>query len=38
MAWTPDLISLFEELKVTITSSPVLARFDPLRPPFLKID
>ena len=38
MAWTPDLISLFEKLKVTITSSPVLARFDPLTPIFLKTD
>ena len=38
MAWTPALISIFEELKVTITSSPMLARFDPLKPTFLKID
>ena len=38
MDWTPDLISLIEELKNTITSSPVLARFDPLKPIFLKID
>ena len=38
MAWTPALISIFEELKVTITSSPILARFDPLKPTFLKID
>ena len=38
IAWTPDLVSLFEELKVTITSSPGLARFDPLKPTFLKID
>ena len=36
MVWTPDLISLFEELKVTITSSPVLDRFDPLIPTFKK--
>ena len=38
MAWTPDIISLFEELKVTITSSPMLARFDPLKPTFLNTD
>ena len=38
MAWTPDLISLFEELRVTITSSPVLARFNPLKPTFIKTD
>ena len=38
VAWTLDLIQLFEELKVTITSSPVLARFNPEKPTFLKID
>ena len=38
MVGTPDLISLFEELKVTITSSPVLARCDSLKPTFLKTD
>ena len=38
MAWTPDLISLFEELKVIITSYPVLVRFASLKPTFLKID
>ena len=38
MAWTPDLISLFNELKTGITSSPVCARFDPLKPTFLKTD
>ena len=38
MAWTPDIISLFEELEVIITSSPVLTRFDPLKPTFLKTD
>jgi hypothetical protein len=37
-SWTPELISLFEELKVGITSSPVLARFDPNKPTFLKTD
>ena len=38
IVWTPDLISPFEELKVTITSSPVLGRFNPLNPTFLKTD
>ena len=38
MAWTPDLISLFEELKVIITSSPVLVGLALLKPTFLKID
>ena len=38
MVGTPDLISLFEELKVTITSSPVLARCDSPKPTFLKTD
>ena len=38
MAWTPDLISLFEELRVAITSSPVLARFHLLKPTFIKTD
>ena len=38
MAWTPDLISLFEELRVIITSFPVFARFDSLKSTFLKTD
>jgi hypothetical protein len=38
MAWSPSLIELFEELKADITSSPVLARFDPSKPTFLKTD
>ena len=38
MGWTPELIALFAELKVGITSSPVLARFDPEKPTFLKTD
>jgi hypothetical protein len=38
MAWSPSLIALFEELKKDITSSPVLARFDPSQPTFLKTD
>ena len=36
IAWTPDLLSLFEELKGTIISSLVLARFDLENPTFLK--
>ena len=38
MAWTADLIALFNELKKIITSSPVLARFDSSKPTFLKTD
>ena len=38
MAWNPELIKLFEELKVVITSSPVLTRFNSQKPNFLKID
>ena len=38
MAWAPKLITLFEELKIALTSSPVLARFDPDKPTFLKTD
>ena len=37
-AWTKDLKQLFEDLKVCITSSPVLARFDSTKPTFLKTD
>lgn len=36
--WTPQLTSLFEEIKLIITSSPMLARFDPSKPCFLKTD
>ena len=38
MAWTPELIKLFEDMKVSITLSPILARYDPSKPKFLKID
>ena len=38
MAWTPDLISFFEEITLTITSSTVLVRFDSLKFTFLKTD
>ena len=37
-AWTEELKSLFSDLKQCITSSPVLARFDPNKPTFLKTD
>ena len=38
MAWPPDLIKLFEDMKKCITSMPILARFNPTKPVFLKID
>ena len=38
MAWNPQLITLFYELKHGVTSSPVLTRFDPDKPTFLKAD
>ena len=38
LAWTPDLIQLFEDMKHCITSSPILARYDPSKPTFLKSD
>ncbi len=38
MAWSPHLIALFEEVKVILTSSPILARFDKDKPCFLKTD
>ena len=34
--WAPDLTTLYTDLKVNITSSPVLARFDPSKLIFLK--
>ena len=37
-SWTPQLIKLFADLKLCITSSSVLARFDTTRPTFLKTD
>jgi len=36
--WTPELLDLFELLKVAITSSPVLARYNSSLPTFLKTD
>ena len=38
MAWLPDLIQLFEVMKIFITSSPILIRFDPMKPVFIKIE
>ena len=38
MLWSPQLIQLFKDVKVCITSSPVLARYDPDKPTFLKKD
>ena len=37
-AWTDDLITLFNVMKNSITSSLVLARFDPTKLTFLKTD
>ena len=36
MAWSSERITLFGELKVTLISSPVLARFDPEKSTFIK--
>ena len=36
--WTKALIQLFEDLKLCITSLPILARFDSTKPTFLKTD
>ena len=38
MAWSPDLIELFQDIKRMITSLPLLARFNPAKPGFLKTD
>ena len=38
LAWLAELSSLFTDLKKSITSSPVLARFNPLKLTFLKTD
>ena len=37
-AWSEDLKALFEELKDLVTSSPLLIRYDPMKPVFLKTD
>ena len=34
MAWTVDLIKLFDDIEFSITSSPVLSRYDPSKPIF----
>ena len=36
--WTPPLVDLWDELKISITSSPCLARYDSSLPCFLKTD
>ena len=36
--WAPPLLSLWDELKIGITSSPCLARYDASKPCFLKTD
>ena len=38
MPWSPSLVELFRDIKISITSSPVLARCDPGKPIFLKTD
>ena len=38
ISWTPDIIDLFHELKVSINYSPVLSHFDQDKPIFLKTD
>ena len=38
MAWSPMLLELFNDMKQCITSSPILIRYDPTRPVFLKTD
>ena len=37
-AWVPNLTATFENLKVSITSSPFLARYDSAKPLFLITD
>ena len=38
MRWTPDLVKLFADLKLCITSSPIFARFDPKKSTLVKTD
>ena len=38
LAWTQELIQLFNDIKLCIISSPVLARYNPDKPTFLKTD
>ena len=35
-AWTDALVHLFEDMKLCITTSPVLVKFDSTKPTFLK--
>ena len=37
-AWIPELIKLFADLNICITSSPVIVRFNPYKIAFLKTD
>ncbi len=38
LAWTPELIQLFADIKISITSGPILARYNTDKPTFLKTD
>ncbi len=38
LEWTTDLLQLFADIKVSITSGPILARYNPDKPTFLKTD
>ena len=38
IAWTPELITPFDSLRIVLTSSPVLARYNSYLSTFLKID
>ena len=38
MAWTPQILAIFENLKSAITSSPLLVQYDSTKPIFLKTD
>ena len=38
MTWTVNLIKLFNDINISIISSPVLTCYEPSKPTFLKID
>ena len=38
IAWTPEIVDLFRDAKVCITSSPILAWYNPGKLTFLKIE
>ena len=38
MAWSPSLLLMLQDIKDQITSLPILARYDPVKPIFLKTD